>query len=78
MSVAEAGATQKTSGVRWAFAAMVRVGVVAQVAEYYRGTDLVVIAEGRIGGLRLVANDRTFRTGAGPLVSGGTVAPTMP
>ena len=47
------------------------------VAEYYRGTDLVVLAQGRIDGLRLVATDGPFATGAGPLVSGGTLALIM-
>ncbi|HEV7974831.1 maleylpyruvate isomerase family mycothiol-dependent enzyme [Amycolatopsis sp.] len=47
------------------------------VAEYYRGTDLVVLARGRIDGLRLVATDGPFATGAGPLVSGGTLALIM-
>ncbi|MFD3523953.1 maleylpyruvate isomerase family mycothiol-dependent enzyme [Streptomyces sp. NPDC058653] len=53
------------------------VEVVAQVAEYYAGTDLVVPAKGRVDGLRLVANDGPFTTGSGPLVSGTTVALVM-
>ncbi|MEU7406153.1 maleylpyruvate isomerase family mycothiol-dependent enzyme [Streptomyces sp. NPDC044948] len=53
------------------------IGVVTRVAEYYRGSDLVVVAKGRIGGLRLVADDGPFATGAGPLVSGGTLALVM-
>ncbi|MFG2516359.1 maleylpyruvate isomerase family mycothiol-dependent enzyme [Streptomyces sp. NPDC048584] len=51
--------------------------VVTQVAEYYRGTDLVVVAKGRIGGLKLVADDGPFTTGTGPLVSGPTLALIM-
>lgn len=51
--------------------------VVTRVAEYYRGTDQVVLAKGRIGGLRLVATDGPFATGSGPLVSGPTVALVM-
>lgn len=45
-----------------------------RVAEYYRGTDQVVLAKGRIGGLRLIATDGPFVTGAGAEVSGPTVA----
>ncbi|NEY34599.1 maleylpyruvate isomerase family mycothiol-dependent enzyme [Streptomyces sp. PRKS01-65] len=53
------------------------IGVVTQVAEYYRCSDLVVVAKGRIRGLRLVADDGPFTTGSGPLVSGPTLALTM-
>lgn len=53
------------------------IEVLTRVAEYYRGSDLVVLAKGRIGGLRLVADDGPFRTGSGPLVSGSTLALTM-
>lgn len=53
------------------------IEAVTQVAEYYRGSDLVVLAKGRIGGLRLVADDGPFATGSGPLVSGPTVALIM-
>ncbi|MDT3727235.1 maleylpyruvate isomerase family mycothiol-dependent enzyme [Streptomyces sp. DSM 41972] len=49
------------------------VETVTAVAEYYRGTDLVVVAKGRIGGLRLVADDGPFSTGDGALASGRTV-----
>ncbi|WP_431993262.1 maleylpyruvate isomerase family mycothiol-dependent enzyme [Streptomyces albogriseolus] len=49
------------------------VETVTAVAGYYRGTDLVVVAKGRIGGLRLVASDGPFATGDGPLVSGRTI-----
>ncbi|WP_217145833.1 maleylpyruvate isomerase family mycothiol-dependent enzyme [Streptomyces sp. AC627_RSS907] len=51
--------------------------VVTRVAEYYQGSDLVVPAKGRIGGLRLVAQDGPFETGSGALVSGSTLALTM-
>ncbi|MFD3504396.1 maleylpyruvate isomerase family mycothiol-dependent enzyme [Streptomyces sp. NPDC058676] len=50
---------------------------VTRVAEYYQGSDLVVLAKGRIGDLRLVANDGPFKTGSGALVSGSTLALTM-
>jgi uncharacterized protein (TIGR03083 family) len=51
--------------------------VVTQVAEYYQGSDLVVVAKGRIDGLKLVADDGPFTTGSGPLVSGPTLALVM-
>lgn len=53
------------------------IDVVTRVAEYYRGSDLVVVAKGRIGGLKLVAKDGPFTTGSGPLVSGTTLALVM-
>ncbi|MEY9488560.1 uncharacterized protein (TIGR03083 family) [Streptomyces calvus] len=53
------------------------VEVVTQVAEYYRNSDMVVVAKGRIGGLRLVADDGPFTTGSGPLVSGPTLSLVM-
>lgn len=46
------------------------------VAEYYRGSDMVVLAKGRVRGLRLVATDGPFAT-SDPLVSGPTLALTM-
>lgn len=53
------------------------IDVVTETAEYYQGSDLVVVAKGRIGGLRLAADDGPFTTGSGPLVSGRTVALIM-
>lgn len=53
------------------------VEVVTRVAEYYRGSDLVVLAKGRVDGLRLVADDGPFTTGSGPLVSGPTLSLVM-
>jgi uncharacterized protein (TIGR03083 family) len=53
------------------------IGVVTEMAEYYRGSDLVVVAKGRIGGLRLVADDGPFAIGSGSLVSGRTLALVM-
>lgn len=53
------------------------VEVVTRVAEYYRGSDLVVLAKGRLDGLRLVADDGPFTTGSGPLVSGPTLSLVM-
>ncbi|MFH8501830.1 maleylpyruvate isomerase family mycothiol-dependent enzyme [Streptomyces flaveolus] len=49
------------------------IDVVAKTAGYYQGSDLVVVAKGRIKGLRLVADDSPFTSGSGPLVSGRTV-----
>jgi len=53
------------------------IETVTQVAEYYQGSDLPVLAKGRIGGLRLVATDGPFTAGSGLLVSGTTLALTM-
>ncbi|SEG98085.1 TIGR03083 family protein [Nonomuraea solani] len=53
------------------------IEVVTRLADYYQGTDLVVPAKGRLGGLRLVASDGPFRTGSGAVVSGRTVALVM-
>ncbi|MFJ8692004.1 maleylpyruvate isomerase family mycothiol-dependent enzyme [Streptomyces roseolilacinus] len=53
------------------------IDVVTQVAQYYQGSDLVVVAKGRVGGLRLVADDGPFTTGSGPVVSGPTLALVM-
>ncbi|MGW0763375.1 maleylpyruvate isomerase family mycothiol-dependent enzyme [Streptomyces sp. NPDC002814] len=53
------------------------IDVVTRVAEYYRGSDLVVVAKGRVGGLKLVAKDGPFTTGSGLLVAGTTLALVM-
>ncbi|GAB3426235.1 maleylpyruvate isomerase mycothiol-dependent enzyme family protein [Flindersiella endophytica] len=53
------------------------IETVTRVAEYYRGTDQVVVARRRVRDLRLVASDGPFSAGAGPLVSGRTVALVM-
>ncbi|WP_330176001.1 maleylpyruvate isomerase family mycothiol-dependent enzyme [Streptomyces sp. NBC_01498] len=52
-------------------------GTLTRVAEYYRESDQVVLAKGRIGGLRLVADDGPFTAGSGPVVSGSTLALIM-
>jgi uncharacterized protein (TIGR03083 family) len=54
------------------------ITTVTRVAEYYQGSDQVVLAKGRIRGLRLVASDGPFTAGSGALVSGTTLALTMP
>ncbi|MGW1061332.1 maleylpyruvate isomerase family mycothiol-dependent enzyme [Micromonospora rubida] len=53
------------------------IETITQVARYYQGSDQVVLAKGRVRGLRLVANDGPFSIGDGPLVSGTTLALTM-
>ncbi|MEU1482832.1 maleylpyruvate isomerase family mycothiol-dependent enzyme [Streptomyces sp. NPDC005752] len=53
------------------------MATVTQVADHYRSSDMVVLARGRIRGLRLVACDGPFTAGAGPLVSGTTLALVM-
>ncbi|ANN18421.1 hypothetical protein SD37_24205 [Amycolatopsis orientalis] len=53
------------------------ITVLTSLAGYYQGADLVVMAKGRIGGLRLEATDGPFAVGSGPLVSGTTLALTM-
>ncbi|MEO3795176.1 maleylpyruvate isomerase family mycothiol-dependent enzyme [Nonomuraea sp. B10E15] len=53
------------------------IGTLTRLARYYRGSDLVVLAKGRIGGLRLEATDGPFTTGSGALVSGSTLALVM-
>jgi hypothetical protein len=41
------------------------VAALTRLAEYYQGTDQVVLAKGRIKGLHLVANDGPFSTAPG-------------
>jgi uncharacterized protein (TIGR03083 family) len=53
------------------------IETLTRVAQYYSGTDFVVVAKGRIGGLRLEASDGPFAVGSGQLVSGTTLALTM-
>lgn len=53
------------------------IAVLTSLAGYYQGADLVVMAKGRIGGLRLEATDGPFAVGSGPLVSGTTLALIM-
>ncbi|MFA3876306.1 maleylpyruvate isomerase family mycothiol-dependent enzyme [Streptomyces sp. MMCC 100] len=60
-------------GIRYAYP----IDVVTRVAEYYQGSDLVVVAGKRVAGLRLTAVDGPFATGSGPAVSGPTTALVM-
>jgi uncharacterized protein (TIGR03083 family) len=53
------------------------VATLTRVAEYYQGSDLVVLAKGRVQGLRLAAGDGPFRAGSGPIVAGDTLALIM-
>ena len=53
------------------------ISTLTRLANYYQGSDLVVLAKGRIVGLRLQATDGPFAFGSGPLVSGGTLALIM-
>ncbi|WP_434742090.1 maleylpyruvate isomerase family mycothiol-dependent enzyme [Micromonospora sp. SH-82] len=51
--------------------------VLTRLAAYYSGSDLVVRARSRIGGLRLESTDGPFRVGEGALVTGPTLALIM-
>ncbi|EME55265.1 hypothetical protein H074_27192 [Amycolatopsis decaplanina DSM 44594] len=53
------------------------ITVLTALAGYYRGSDMVVTAKGRVDGLRLQATDGPFAAGSGPLVSGTTLALIM-
>ncbi|MGQ0574226.1 MAG: maleylpyruvate isomerase family mycothiol-dependent enzyme [Pseudonocardia sp.] len=58
------------------------VETLTRLARYYSTSDMVVLAKGRIEGLRLVATDGPFATdassaGSGPLVTGTTLALIM-
>jgi uncharacterized protein (TIGR03083 family) len=52
-------------------------GAVAEVARFYAGRNFAVPSRTAIEGLRLEATDSPFATGAGPRVSGTTLALTM-
>jgi uncharacterized protein (TIGR03083 family) len=54
-----------------------RAETITLPAEYYRGSDFAVVAGKRVAEPRLVADDGPFAAGAGPLVSGTTLALTM-
>jgi uncharacterized protein (TIGR03083 family) len=51
--------------------------VLLRVAAFYAGTDLAVPSRSRIARLRLSATDTAFTTGAGPAVTGPTIALIM-
>jgi uncharacterized protein (TIGR03083 family) len=53
------------------------VTTLTMVAAYYQGSDLPVLAKRRAHGLQLTATDGAFTAGAGPRVSGTTLALVM-
>ncbi|MBB5082194.1 maleylpyruvate isomerase family mycothiol-dependent enzyme [Nonomuraea endophytica] len=53
------------------------IGTLTRLAEYYVGSDQVVLAKGRVRGLRLAADDGPFASGSGPSVTGPTLALIM-
>lgn len=53
------------------------IDAVTQLAHFYTGSDLMLVGKSRVAGLRLVATDGPFAIGAGPLVTGTTLAITM-
>jgi uncharacterized protein (TIGR03083 family) len=53
------------------------IATLTVLADYYRGSDLVVPAKRRVHDLRLRATDSAFAAGSGPLVSGTTLALIM-
>lgn len=53
------------------------VGAVTEVARFYASRNFTVAGRSIIEGLRVEATDGPFATGAGPLVSGPTLALTM-
>lgn len=53
------------------------VGAVTEVARFYARRNFTVASRTAIEGLRVEATDGPFATGAGPLVSGTTLALTM-
>jgi len=53
------------------------VPTLTAVADYYQRSDLPVLSRKRVDGLRLAATDGPFAAGAGPLVSGTTLALVM-
>ncbi|MEV0195646.1 hypothetical protein [Nonomuraea sp. NPDC050691] len=53
------------------------IEMLTRLADYYQGSDMVVLAKGRIRGLCLVATDGPFTTGSGARVTGPTLALIM-
>ncbi|WP_047872095.1 maleylpyruvate isomerase family mycothiol-dependent enzyme [Nocardiopsis sp. RV163] len=53
------------------------IAALTLVADYYRGSDQVVVAKSRVRGLNLQATDGPFASGTGPLVRGSTLALVM-
>src|SRR5258708_21175663 len=57
---------------------MPQIGAVTEVARFYARRNFTVAGRTAIEGLRVEATDGPFATGAGPLVTGPTLALTMP
>jgi uncharacterized protein (TIGR03083 family) len=53
------------------------VATLTAVVGYYQGSDMPVLTRSRVRGLRLTATDGPFTAGAGPQVSGTTLALIM-
>lgn len=53
------------------------IDAVTRIAHFYTGSDQMLTGKSRVRGLRLVATDGPFTVGAGPLVTGPTLAITM-
>jgi uncharacterized protein (TIGR03083 family) len=53
------------------------ITTLTSAAQYYQRSNMTVPSKQRVSGLRLLATDGPFRAGAGPLVSGTTLALTM-
>ncbi len=53
------------------------VTTLTTAADYYQGSDMPVLSRGRVRGLHLTATDGPFAAGAGPRVSGTTLALVM-
>lgn len=48
-----------------------------EVADFYKGSNLIIGAKKRISGLKLMATDQNWETGDGPIVSGPMIALIM-
>jgi uncharacterized protein (TIGR03083 family) len=53
------------------------IAAVIRVADFYKGTNLLIGAKKRIAGLSLRATDTQWRTGSGPEVTGSALALVM-
>lgn len=72
-SVVHAEDIRRPLGIRRAYP----IDMLTRLADYYQGSDQVVLAKGRIAGLHLAATDGPFATGTGTRVSGPTLALIM-
>jgi hypothetical protein len=53
------------------------IELVSKLAAFYTSSDLMLVGRSRVADLRLIATDGSFAAGAGPLVSGTTLAIMM-